>query len=435
MSKRILLLVASLALILALTACGGDTAAPPAEQEQEEEMMFDCKGAAPGDELTMLYQWSGAEEEKILSILQPLVDNCGITIVSEASRDQAVLDTRIESGDPWDVVFWPSTGPMTNYADQLVSLGDAGADASNYASYWMDLGSVDGSWLAVPVKADIKSIIWYSPVAFEAANYEIPTTLDGLNALVEQMVADGNTPWSMGFESGDATGWTGTDFIQDLLLAMEGPEYVLGIIDGSIPYDDPGVQAAYELYVNWATDETYTVGGAEGTLSIGFGDALLLPFSDPPEAMMVKQSGFAGGEVVAQYPELEYGTDFDFFAFPGAQGMQGGADWMMVFNNTPAAQALVAYLTSAEGGQNWAAAGFDLSPNMASAGFYTDAQLAKKAAALESATGFTPDLGDSITPTFGVAEFTAITDIVSGASDIPSALADAAAAQASDLGQ
>ena len=45
---------------------------------------------------------------------------------------------------------------------------------------------------------------------------------------------------------------------------------------------------------------------------------------------MVKQSGFAGGVVAEQFPELEYGTDYDFFAFPGAQGMQGGADWLHV---------------------------------------------------------------------------------------------------------
>ena len=74
----------------------------------------------------------------------------------------------------------------------------------------------------------------------------------------------------------------------------------------------------YEQYAKWAADETYTVGGADGTLSVGFIDAILMPFADPPEALMVKQSGFAGGVVSEQFPELEYGTDYDFFAFPGA---------------------------------------------------------------------------------------------------------------------
>ena len=444
--QKSLLMIFSMLLIavLVLSACGGqDEPAPvdePVVQEptatvMEEVSTIDCMGASAGDELTILYQWSGAEEENFNAIVKPLVDECGIVLVPESSRDQAVLDTRVQAGDPWDVIVWPTTGPMVSYANDLVPLADAGANAANYADFWVSLGTAGGAWLGVPVKADIKSIVWYSPLAFEAAGYSVPSSLEDLDALVEQMVADGYVPWSMGMGSGDATGWTGSDFIQDLLLAMEGPEYVLGIIDGSVAYDDAGVQAAYELYAKWAASETYTVGGAEGTLSTGFLDAIYKPFADPPEAMMVKQSGFAGGVVTEQFPELVYGTDFDFFAFPGAQGMQGGADWMMVFNPSPAAQALVAYLTSRSGALNWAQAGFDLSPNNHATRAYTDAQLLKKALALATAAGFTPDIGDTIQPSFGSAEWAALVDVISGASDIPTALAQAAAAQAEDLGE
>ena len=40
--------------------------------------------------------------------------------------------------------------------------------------------------------------------------------------LTEQMIADGNRPWCVGIESGAATGWTGSDFIQDILLVQQG---------------------------------------------------------------------------------------------------------------------------------------------------------------------------------------------------------------------
>jgi alpha-glucoside transport system substrate-binding protein len=169
-------------------------------------------------------------------------------------------------------------------------------------------------------------------------------------------------------------------------------------------------------------------------LSTGFVDAIYKPFADPPEAMMVKQSGFAGGEVSTQFPELSYGTDYDFFGFPGAQGLQGGADWMMVFNATPAVQAVVGYLTSEVGAAAWAAEGFALSPNKAAVGHYTDVQLSKSADILASASGFTPDIGDSIPGGFGSAEFTAITDVVGGG-DLAAALAGAAAVQAEALEQ
>ncbi len=411
------------------------TEAPPAEPEEPEEPAMpeiDCMGAQAGDQLSVVYQWTGAEEEKINEIFKPLVDACGIEIVAEATRDAAVLDTKVKSTPP-DVLFWPSTSPLGLYTEQLQDLSSLGGDPSNYAGYWLEIGTVDGDWLAIGAKADIKTIIWYSPVQFEAFGYTVPTTFDELDALVEQMVADGNVPWSMGFESDAATGWTGSDFIQDLLLTQQGPAFVNGLIDGSVAYNDPGVVQAYETYSMWASDATYTVGGADGTVNTGFLDAIYKAFSDPPEAMMVKQSGFAGAEVVKQYSDLEYGVDFDFFAFPGAQGMQGGADYVYAFSDSPATQAMIAYLTSDLGGQAWAEVGFDLSPNAAGQGFYADTQLAKKADALYGATGFTPDLGDAITG-FGEAEWAAIIAVVQGG-DIQTALDAAAAVQAEVLGQ
>ena len=54
--------------------------------------------------------------------------------------------------------------------------------------------------------------------------------------------------------------------------------------------------------------------------------------------------------------------------------------------------------------------------------------------ALAGAAGFTPDLGDSIPAPFGEAEWRAIIEVVQGG-DILAALATAAEAQASGLGQ
>lgn len=401
------------------------TEAPTAVPVTETPAM--CKGVQPGDQVTVLYQWSGSEEEKFNEILKPFIDTCGVKVVAESTRDSAVLDTRVKSTPP-DVLFWPSTAPITLYSDKLVALDTDGAATQNYADYWKDLGSKDGKWLAIPVKADIKTIIWYSPAQFEAYGYTVPTTFDELNTLVEKMAADGNVPWSMGFGSDAATGWTGSDFIQDLLLTTQGPDYVNGLISGDVSYDDQGVVDAYTIYQKWASDPKYTVGGADGTVNTPFLDAIYKVFSDPAEAMMVKQSGFAGGEIVKQFPTLKYGTDFDFFAFPGAKGMQGGADYMMAFSTSPATQALIGYLTGQEGAENWAAAGFDLSPNKLATGKYTDPQLTKKAEALANASGFTPDLGDTIPAPFGDAEWKAIIAVVQG-KDIPTELKTVAAAQ------
>lgn len=450
MSKISKVVVALVLLALMATACSSPAATPtPAEPAATVAVVATevptvaptavpvverpaiCGETKAGDTVNVVYQWSGAEEEKINSIFKPLVDQCGIKIVAESTRDAAVLDTKAKSTPP-DILFWPSTAPINLYTDKLIDLKSIGANTDNYASYWLDFGTKDGKLLAIPVKADIKSIIWYSPARFEALGYAVPTTFDELTALVDKMAADGNVPWSMGFGSDAATGWTGSDFIQDLLLTQQGPQYVLDIISGKVAYNDAGVVTAYQTYKKWAADPKYTVGGSDGTLNTPFLDAIYKVFQEKPEAMMVKQSGFAGGEIVKQFPTLKYGTDYDFFAFPGIQGMQGGADYMMAFSNSAAAKALVAYLTSADGASAWAKAGFDLSPNKLATGLYTDPQLTKKADALAKATGFTPDLGDTIPAPFGETEWKAIIQTVQG-KDIKTALDSVAAAQTQAL--
>jgi alpha-glucoside transport system substrate-binding protein len=390
-------------------------------------------GAQSGDQVTVMYQWTGNEESLFNNVIAPFVAACGVKIVANSNRDAAVLDTAVKSTPP-DVLFWPTSSPLNLYASQLQDLTQLGVDPSNYADYWVKMGTVNGTVLMLPAKTDIKTIIWYSPAQFAANDYTVPTTLDELNTLVEQMVANGQVPWAMGYESGPATGWTGSDFIQDLLLAMEGPDYVNGIIDGSVPYNDPGVLAAYQMYAKWASDAKYTVGGADGTVNTNFADALLQPFSDPPQAMMVKQSGFAGGNVAAAYPTLKYGTDYDFFGFPGAQGVQGGADFMFAFSTSAATKALFSYITGPVGSANWAATGFAIDPNKQASGKFLNPQLAKMSEILANAQGFTPDIGDTIPVPFGTAEWTAIINVVQG-KDIQTELDTVEAAQMSALGK
>lgn len=457
LSKIVSLLVLA---TLILTACGGGatptpaaTQAPatqaPATEMPATEMpataapteapatqapaagAIDCMGAQKGDEVSMLYQWSGVEETSLNTVLKPLVDACGIVLKPESTRDQALLDTRVQAGTPPDVTFF-NVSQLVQYQDKLKTMDDLGAHKENYADFFINPGTINGKWLGLPVKADVKTIIWYSPANFKSLGYTVPTTWDELSTLVDKMAADGNVPWSMGFESGDATGWTGTDFIQDIMLVQQGPQYVLDVISGKVPYNDAGVKQAYETYGKWATDPKYTVGGAKGTVSTSFGDAIFKPFADPPEAMMVKQSGFAGANIAKQFPDLKQGTDYDFFVVPGAQGLQGGADWLMAFSDKPAVKALVAYLSSTEGGANWAKATFGLSPNKGASGNYTDPALQKLDQALSTTKGFTPDIGDTIPGGFGSAEFKGVTDFVNGG-DVDKILSDLAAKQAEAL--
>jgi alpha-glucoside transport system substrate-binding protein len=388
-------------------------------------------GAKKGDELVMFYQWSGQEETKLNTILKPLVDACGIVLKPTATRDQAVLDTQVKGGTPPDVAFWQITQAV-QYQDKLVAMDTLGGHKENYAQYFIDQGSVGGKWLGLPVKLDVKPLIWYSPAVFKAKGYTVPTTWDDLVKLADKMVADGNVPFSMGLESGPATGWTGADFIEDILLVQQGPQYINDLISGKVAYNDAGVKQAYQTYLKWARDPKYALGGAQGTLSTDFNKAIDQVFSDPPKALMVKQSGFASGEILTKYPGLKSGTDFDFFIVPGVKGLQAGYDWMLAFKNTPAVKALVAYLTSTQGGQVWAKAGFDLTGNKGGAGQYADAVLARKGDLLSKAQAVVPSIGDVIPGGFGNAQWTAIVNAING-KDLDAELANAAKVQAAGI--
>src|SRR5258706_12920809 len=107
---------------------------------------------------------------------------------------------------------------------------------------------------------------------------------------------------------------------------------------------------------------------------------------------------------------------------------------MMAFSDKPAVKALVAYLSSADGGANWAKATFGLSPNKGASGNYTDAALQKLDKALTNSRGFTPDIGDTIPGGFGSAGWKALVDYLNGG-DLQKDVDGAAAVQASALGK
>lgn len=406
---------------------------------QTPQGQFDCAGTKAGEKLTIIHQWTDAdapeEHAKFLSILKPLTDACSITLDEKPTRDAATLDAEVTAGSV-DLAIWNSAG-LAKYEANLKELDKLVGRKDSYAEFFVAQGTRNGRWLGAPVKADLKTLIWYSPKTFKAEHYAVPTSWDELNTLVEVMASKADakkiTPWAMGFESGSATGWTGSDFIQDIVLVTQGPDYVFNVISGATPYNDPGMKGAWTIYGKWASDAKYTVGGADGTLKTAFGDAIFQVFNPTPTAYMLKQSGFVSGNIVKKYPNYKLGEDFDVFTVPGAKGVQGGADWMMAFQDKPAVRAVVGYLTSLKGGANWAKSGLGVSPNKGASGNYTDPLLSKFGETLATTKGFTPDIGDTIPAPFGTAEWQGLVDFVGHPANIDTDLAAVAKAQSDAL--
>ena len=157
-------------------------------------------------------------------------------------------------------------------------------------------------------------MIWYPEDDFDAAGYEVPETWDELIALSDQIVADGSTPWCVGFESGGATGWPATDWMEDIMLGTAGPDVYDQWVDHEIPFNDPAIVHAGELFGDVMFTDGYVLGGADQTPAIAFGDAPGPMFEDPPGCWLHRQANF----INAFFPEdAEAGSRLRLVPLPG----------------------------------------------------------------------------------------------------------------------
>src|SRR5919201_1243837 len=128
---------------------------------------------------------------------------------------------------------------------------------SRYAPFWLNLGTVNGKLYAIFMKADVKSLVWYSPKKFRQGHYEIPKTWSDLIALSRKMVKDGKHPWAFGA----ADGWTLTDFLENIYLQSAGPEMYDKWVAHKIPWTDPSIKRAFQLWNQIVAYNSMIAGG------------------------------------------------------------------------------------------------------------------------------------------------------------------------------
>jgi len=382
---------------------------------------------AASNTVTVLGIWTGAEAEAFQKMMAPFEAETGIKIEFTGTRDlSAILTTQVEAGNPPDVSALPNPGQMIEFAkeNKLVDLStfmDMDVLRSDYSQAWLDLGSYQGKFCGVFISADLKSLVYYNPKAFAAAGYTVPTTWEELIALCDKMVADGKTPWAIGLESGGASGWPGTDWIEDIMLRTVEPEvYDLWVSHG-ISWVDDRVQRAFELFGQIALNEKYVYGGPNAELTINFGDSPDALFTTPPNAYMHKQATFIKSFILDHFPNLVPGEDFDVFPFPSIDPQYGtpalgAADMFAMFNDTPDARAFMKYVVSPEAQEIWIGELGKLSANKrVNPAVYPDDLTRKFAEMLANASTFRFDGSDLMPSAVGGGSFwTGILDYVSG---------------------
>src|SRR5690606_12516909 len=157
---------------------------------------------------------------------------------------------------------------------------------AHYNQSWLDMGTMggkDGKILAgIWNRRNVKSLVWYPKKQFEEAGYKIPETWDEMMALTEQIAKDGDPAWSIGIESGAATGWTATDWVEDIMLRTTTPENYDKWVNGELPFTSPEVKRAVELMSDIWMNKDYVYGGTKSIVTTAFGDAPAPMFTDPP---------------------------------------------------------------------------------------------------------------------------------------------------------
>lgn len=310
------------------------------------------------------------EQQSLQDAFEALTEETGITVEVTGSRSfETEVGPQVDAGNPPDIAMFPQPGKIKDFAADLAPLPDdvLSVVEENIDAGWTEFATIDGDVLAIPAKADLKSVVWYSPAAFEENGYEIPTTFEDFLALADTMVADGNTAFCVGIGSDDATGWPMTDWIEEFVLRQQGPDVYDQWVNHEIPFDDPAiVESAQAVADLWST-EGMVFGGMQNIGATPFAEAGLgLPEGD---CMMHRQGNFYGSNFTDAGFTLGEDGDVNAFYLPGSEDNPNitltGGIYASAFADRPEVMEVMKYIASPEFGNSRAGneIGGYLSPN------------------------------------------------------------------------
>lgn len=313
---------------------------------------------------------------------------------------------------------------------------DLGADTTKFitdnygaGSSWAKLGQYVGAdgtshQYALPYKQEVKSLVWYSPDNFAEKGYTVPATWEDLIALQEKIKADGGTPWCVGIESGGATGWPATDWVENILLLTQPPEVYDGWVDNSIKFNDKRITDAIDVFGSIVKDDKNVAGGTKSIATTAFGDSPKGLFTVPPQCYLHKQASF----VTSFFPEgTKAGQDYDFFYLPPMKAhpelgnpVEGSGNLVSITRDSPAARAFIQFLQTPIANEIWMAqpnSSFLTALKTVNTKVYSSDALRKLGDILLNATTFRFDGSDLMPGAIGAGAFwTGMVDYVNGKS-------------------
>ncbi|MEX1173336.1 MAG: ABC transporter substrate-binding protein, partial [Chloroflexota bacterium] len=255
-------------------------------------------GDLAGKTITVGGAFVDTEAAAFEAAVKPFEDATGADVVYNGDKSfEQNLNVQVQAGNPPDVALLPQPGGMKNYASQgklfpLPADVTASIDA-NYGEGWKAIGTADdGNVYGVFHRVNLKGLVFYPKVTFEAKGYAVPTTWDELKTLQDKMAADGTPAWCIGIESGAATGWPVTDWLEEIMLRTVGKEGFDRWVSHDMPFNDPAVKNATQILMDVWGNPDYVFGGTAYIVQTNFGEAPKAAFDDPPKCWFTNQGNF-----------------------------------------------------------------------------------------------------------------------------------------------
>ena len=348
--------------------------------------------------------WTGQEAthfQAVIDAFNKQYPNVHVKYKPVGDNLPTVLSTAVAGGHPPDMASVAQPG----FVGQLVDKGALqpieyarSSFASNYAPTWLKLGTFGGKLYGIVFKASNKSTVWYNVHAFSDAGVTAPQTFTDMGKVAQTISQSGVPPFAVG----GSDGWTLTDLFENIYLRQSGADMYNKLSAHKIKWTDPSVKQALTS-MQALFQSGMMAGGTSGALQTGFADSVNLVFQNPPKAAMIIEGDFVPGVATVK---AKAKTDYDEFAFPSVNGsapsVEIGGDTVVTFNDTPATEAFVKFLTTSDAAGAWAKfGGFATgNKNMASS-VYPDAITKKTASAIAQAQNVVFDMSDQQPASFG----------------------------------
>ena len=346
----------------ALAACGGSST-PAATSTASGGGSADCAsfadyGKFEGKTVEVYSSIRDIEAKRFDDAFVNFTKRTGITIKWNGTGEfETQLPVRVKGGNAPDLATIPQPGLLQSLVKDgaVKKAGTKVAEqaTANFSKDWLAYGTIDGTLYAPPLGANVKSFVWYSPKDFADNGYAVPQTWDEMIKLSDTIAGKGEKPWCAGIESGVATGWVATDWLEDVLLRTQGAEVYDQWVKNDVAFNDPKIVAAINQVGAILKNDKYMNGGFGDVKSIAStsfqegGSPILTG-----DCYMHRQASFYANQWKKGTKVAEDGDVFAFYLPPidASKGkpVLGAGEFLAAFNEKPETQAVQLYMNSEE---------------------------------------------------------------------------------------